>query len=113
MFSYKKLKIKEYANSISIKFIVFTAGVTLISVLTIGLFSLLYIIIYKQQYNISNNINEEITRYNTQRLNYIKETVDNRIFKKTLNILSELLIKNEFNEALHSCLQYNLSSKII
>ncbi|HOJ09148.1 MAG TPA: hypothetical protein PK733_00955 [Clostridiales bacterium] len=91
------LKFKKYLNSLSIKFIVCTAAVTLISVLSIGLFSFLYI---------SNSINEEITRYNTQRLNYVKETVDNRVFGKTLNILSGLLVKNEFNELLYYYLQH-------
>ncbi len=91
------LKFKKYLNSLSIKFIICTATVTLISVLSIGLFSFLYI---------SNSINEEITRYNTQRLSYVKETVDNRVFGKSLNILSELLVKNEFNELLYYYLQH-------
>lgn len=72
------LKFKKYLNSLSIKFIICTATVTLISVLSIRLFSFLYI---------SNSINEEITRYNTQRLSYVKETVDNRVLGKLLNIL--------------------------
>lgn len=86
----------QYFNSISVKFIVCTAIVTSISVLTAGLFPFYYF---------NQSINKEITQYNTQRLYYIRNTVDNRVFRQSLGVMSNLLTKKELNDTLYNCLQ--------
>ena len=89
-------KAGQYFNSISIKFVICTALITLVSVLTAGLFPFYYF---------NRNINQEIKQYNAQRLEYLRNMVDNRIFSQTLGVMYDFLYEKDLTDISYDYLQ--------